>query len=200
MKFDLAMAAGLMSMMNMKISDAKSEVLLDEAGPKILGYPPRHTKTVVSFTMEMSVMGMKQSNQSVNEMETWSTTKINSSAMEAWAKNFAGKSGQKEMDELMMLHTKNLKGVPLKQINVTTNTDKNGKKTVQTVVTEVTEVKEQKLPASLFKVPADYKDAMEGVMQPAADSDKGGDDDTGSSEEPKSKKGPSFSDMMKLLR
>lgn len=200
MQFDMSMAGGMMSMMNMKASNAKSELLLDESGPKMLGYPTRHTKVRLSYTMEMSFMGMKQKNDVLQEMETWSTTKIDASALEAWAKNFAGRMGNKELDELMKASMKHSKGVPLKMINVMNNTDKNGNKTTQTTINEVTEIKEQTLSAKIFEIPEGYKNVME-EMQKAQEDNRGGSEGSGSSEEsaPK-KKGPSLSDMMKLLR
>lgn len=201
MKFDLAMAGSMMSMMKMKISDAKSELLLDEAGPKMLGYPTRHTKTVVSYKMEMNFMGMQQSNQSVNEIEMWATTKIDSSTLEAWARNLAGRSGHKELDELMQTSIKNVKGMPLKQISVMTTTDKDGRKTTQTTTSEVTDVKEQSLPAAMFELPAGYKDVMESAMSRNAEDKSGGDAESGAGEAPKHRKGPpSFSDIMKMMQ
>jgi hypothetical protein len=200
MKFDLAMAGGMMSMTHAKVSDVKSELVSDESGPRMLGYPTRHIKTTMSYTMEMSIFGMHQKNQTAQEREMWTTTKIDASPFEAYAKNFAGKAGNKELDELAEASMKNFRGVPLKTVMVIANIDKNGKKTTNTMTTEVTEVREQSLPKSLFEVPSDYKNAMEGMM-----SRRGGDKDSdesesGSEDAPKQRKTPSLSDMMKMFR
>jgi Domain of unknown function (DUF4412) len=197
MKFDLSMAGGMMSMMNMKVSDAKSELISDEAGPRILGYPTRHVKTVMSYTMEMNFLGMKQKHQTVNEMEMWTTTKIDASPFEAWARNFAGKMGNKELDELMKTSVKNVKGVPLKQIHLMMNTDKKGRITTNTVITEVTEIKEQKVSAEVFALPPDYKElTMPNMTSGEEEKTTGGSE---SEEAPKSRKAPSVSDMLKLF-
>ncbi len=200
MPFDTAMAGGVMSMMNLKASDTKSELLLDEAGPKILGYPTRHTKVLLSYIMEMNFMGMKQKNQISQEMETWATTQIDASPFEAWAKNMARSMGNKEIDELMKMSMKHAKGVPLKAISAITTTEKGGKKTTKTTVTEVIEIKEQPLSLKLFQIPEGYKNLMEDMPK----ADESGSDGSSSSEQgdaPRPRgKGPSLSDMFKMAR
>lgn len=204
MKFDFAMAGGMMSLMSMKISDPKSQMVSDEAGPKMLGYPTRHVKYTVSYTMEMSIMGMKTKNQIVQETESWVTTKIDASAFEAWSRSFAAKGGNKDMEELMKATMKNIKGVPLKNIVLTTTTDKNGKKTTSTTTSEVTEVKEGSLPAKLFELPSDYKEidlSAMGAPREVEEKDSGAGSEPAESSEPQPKaKRPSLSDMLKMMR
>jgi len=202
MKFNFAMAGGMMSLMNMKFTDAKHEVISDEAGPRILGYPTRHIKTTMSYTMEMSILGMKTKNQILQEQEMWNTTKLDASAFETWAKNFVAMAGNKDMEDLMKSTSKNIKGVPLKTIMIMTTTDKNGKKSTSTTITEVSEIKEQSLPASLFALPADYKEFDLSKMGTQAEEGRNTAEeieDGSSKPAPKIKK-PSLSDMLKLLR
>lgn len=202
MKFNFAMAGGVMSLMNMKISDAKSELVSDEAGPRILGYPTRHIKTTMTYTMEMSILGMKTKNQIAQETEMWTTTKIDASAFEAWSRNFVAKGGNKDMEDLMKATTRNMKGVPLKSIMVMTTTDKNGKTSTTTTTTEVTEVKEQALHASLFELPADFKEFdLSKMGAQAEDGRRTAEEIEAGANEPAPKiKKPSLSDMLKLLR
>ncbi len=79
MKWDIDKLAGIATsimansggLLNMTVTNHRSEKLLDEKGPALLGVPTRHYKFLTSYSMEMSVMGFKQKSDIETEQEIW---------------------------------------------------------------------------------------------------------------------------------
>jgi hypothetical protein len=157
MKWDMdammGMAGAVGNMMKMQISDPKVETILDESGDPILGYPTRHFKIRTSYHMVMSVMGFKNETTINKEDETWTTTKLDVSALGNWF-NKAPKTQNPELDKLIEAQKGKLTGVPLKMLSVQTSTDNQGKATVTRTSMNVTEIKTiSDVPVD---IPADY--------------------------------------------
>ncbi len=159
MKWDMdammGMAGAVGNMMKMQISDPKVEKILDESGDPILGYPTRHYKIRTSYHMVMSVMGFKNESSVTKEDETWTTTKLDVSALGNWF-NKAPKTQNPELDKLIEAQKGKITGVPLKMRSIQTSTDNQGKATVTRTSMDVTEIKTiSDVPVD---IPADYSE------------------------------------------
>lgn len=159
MKWDMesmmGMAGAMGNMMKMQVSDPKVEKILDQASQPILGYPTRHYKFRTSYHMSMTVMGFKNEMDITREEETWTTTKLDVSAVSAWFKQ-APKTQNAEMDKLIEAEKSKMTGVPLKTVSVQTSTDRQGKATVTRSSMEVTEI--NKVDNVDVDIPADYQE------------------------------------------
>lgn len=189
-----AMAQLAAGSFNMKVKEYKTEKLLDEAGPTMLGYPTRHCKFTTSFTMEMAIFGMKRSHSGKSEQEMWITPKVDVGETSIFEKIGAqAVGGMAELQKIMDAErAKVAKGLALKVIT-TGDSGSPGKPNETKTTMEVTEIKEGGIPASEFEIPKDYKESkMEGMdRQPeSVGSNKGEDDggDAGGDGEPPSRK------------
>jgi hypothetical protein len=152
------MAGGAMKMMNMKISGAKVETLLEEDGGKILGYPTKHYRFRTSYATEMNFMGMKQSTKTLQEEDVWATAALNDAALGFWMKKKDFQTGDEELDKMMKGTLDKVQGFPLKRVVATTTEDSAGTRQVVKMTAEVTALKESKPDAKLFEIPAGYQE------------------------------------------
>ncbi len=152
-------ASGAMGMIDMKISDPTVEKLLEEGGGSVLGYPTTHYKHRTSYTMSMSVMGMKSESKTVQEDDTWSTTALSETAMGVWLRSEPPSLGNEEFDALIKAEMGKVEGVPLKKVSVSTRTDpKQGKSETTTTTMEVTRLEAMAVPAGTFVIPSEYEE------------------------------------------
>lgn len=161
MKWDMESMMGLAGamggMMKMKISDPKVEMLLDEAGEKMLGYSTRHYKFRTSYQMSMTVMGFKNESSVVKEEETWTTKQLDITTLGSWFSKMP-KTNNEDLDKLIQAEKGKMTGMPLKTLSVQTNTDGEGKSTVTRTSMEVTEIKKIGAGDVAAEIPADYKE------------------------------------------
>lgn len=164
LKWDMAAMMGgamqmMKGMMQMKVSDPKVEKILDEKGPDILGYATRHIKFKTTYSMEMSMMGMRNANSVVTEEEMWVTDKIGDAAVQAFREFAAGmKLPDEELEKLVRAQKDKVKGFPLKMISSNSTTGNDGRAQTSVTTMEVTKIENQTVPASTFEIPADYKE------------------------------------------
>jgi hypothetical protein len=164
-----SMAALAQHAANVTFANPKVQKVLDEDGPKILEYPTRHCKLLISY----SIMGTGPITEVTVEEEVWICQKFNDIALGVMAKFTDFKTGNQLIDDLMTVEKAKLQGFALKSI-VTTTTKNPGKNTPVSgkVETEITDIKETNIDASVFQVPADYKEdanAKDSSNKPAAD-------------------------------
>jgi len=161
MKWDMDsmmnMAGAMGNMMQMKITDPKVEMLLDEADAPLLGYPTRHYKIRISYQISMSVMGFKNESTISKDEESWTTTKLDVAALGAWVGK-TPKTNNQNMDQLIQAEKSKMKGFPLKILSVQTTTDNQGKATISKSSTEVTEIKTVGASTVSFEIPSDYQE------------------------------------------
>ena len=178
----MQLVGGAMGMMKMTITDPVVERLVEESGPALLGYPTTHYKSRTTYTMSMSVMGMKSQSTIAKEQETWATTKISDAGLGMWLRN-APKSGNEELDKLIQAEMDAVKGIPLKTVTVTTTTDTKKKKSeTSTTTMEVTKIEATTIPESTFAIPDGYQETElfpmggpdEGKKEEGAGSEEGG--------------------------
>lgn len=154
------MAGSIMQMsgglLDMSVTNHKSEKVLDEKGPKILGVPTRHYAFRTSYTLSMSVMGFAQKSTVATEQEIWAGQGLNDDAIALWRRVTSFKTGIEDIDKLVGMEIGKVKGFPLKTVVASTTTDQRGRKQVTHTVTEVTEMKPYKPAAHVFKIPEGY--------------------------------------------
>jgi hypothetical protein len=149
------LAGGAMKIMNMKFSSPTVEKLLEEKGEKLLGLPTRHYRFRTSYTMEMGFMGFKQSRQIVTDQDMWATDELTDLAAGFWVKDRTFQTGNKELDELIKAQRADVRGFPLKTVNVTKQTSQRGTEESTTLM-EITSLKKARVPDSAFELPSDY--------------------------------------------
>lgn len=146
------------------------EKLLEEDGGTILGRPTRHFRWRTRSTTNMSMgMGMSMVTETDSIEDVWVTDFALDRIVMRGLESFGGASVPSEFAEFVEAKKATQKGLPLKQIVVTTskitgsgmmakmmqraNSDK-----PTTMTTEVVELSEEKVPASAFSIPADYSE------------------------------------------
>ena len=151
-------------LVGLDITDQKVKMLVDERGPKMHGYPTRHRRFKTSYTMNVSILGIKRSSTVVNEEEAWVTGKLTAGGFDMWRKRGQMQTGIESLDQLIQAEAAKMEGIPLKRIVTSTTTDGKGKSETTTTTTEVTSVKKSSLSDSLFTIPAGYTDTMAEVQ------------------------------------
>lgn len=174
-KFDvegmLQFASSAMSAMNIKYSDPKVERLEQTPDGLVAGLPTIHYKFRTTYTMSMNFMGIKKSTKIVSEEEVWSTPKLLEAALGIWLRKAPPKVGDENLDNLFRAEMGKIEGFPLKRKVVQTSTDEKGKTESSTTLMEVTSLELAPVSASLFEIPADYKETS---LFPAGEGGKEG--------------------------
>ncbi len=154
-----AIMQGSGGLLNMSVTSHKNEKLLDEAGPEMLGVPTRHYKFRTSYTMEMAVMGFKQTSTIATEQEIWTGQGLADDATALWKRVTSFKTGIADIDKLVSAETGKVEGLPLKTIVISRTTDHRGRQQTSETVTEVTEMKTFTPKQSAFEIPEGYTKA-----------------------------------------
>jgi hypothetical protein len=145
----MAMGSAMGGMM--KFSNPNIEKLLDEPGPKLLGYPTRHYKFRTSYTIDMMIM----KTPIVQNEEVWVAESFNDAALKAWSKAMMPNMGgdfQKLVDAMVGRY----KGLPLKSV-LTQTSQAGGKAQTSTTTTLITGIKEGTIPAATFELPSGFE-------------------------------------------
>jgi hypothetical protein len=148
---------GMGGMVKMDFTDVSTEKLLEEPGGDLLGYPTTHYRFSSHYVMEMSIMGMGQSNTNDTIQDIWSTDKLDARGFAMWLRPDRGMhTGNEGLDKMFNQEMSKLKGFPLKMTTQTTTTDKKGKKQQSSSSTIVTVLRDEDIPADKFEWPSDY--------------------------------------------
>jgi hypothetical protein len=144
-------------MVKIEITDTSSEKLLEEPGGTIVGRPTTHYRYRNGYTMNMSVMGIKQQNRNDTVMDIWSTDALDARGFGVWLRpDRQMKTGHEGLDEMMAQQFGLMQGFPLKTVMETTTTNKKGKGQTSTTTMEVTVLREESVPDSRFTWPDHY--------------------------------------------
>jgi len=144
-----------------KVSNLKTETILDEKGPKMLGQATRHVKWSLSYDMEISFMGMQNVQSVTIETESWVSTMYKELVKLLQANVQSSKTGNENMDKLIEANAAQITGLPLKEIRVTRMTDvKKGKTNVNTLTSEITAITEQDISKDVFEIPAGFTEKI----------------------------------------
>lgn len=160
------MASSTMKMMGMKVSDLKTEKLLEEDGGKVAGFPTKHYRFRTTYQMEMNYMGMRNATSFSREQDVWASTEVPGTAFGFWLKKDEFKTGDEQMDSMIQAGLDQVKGVMLKQVSTQSSKNAQGQTQVTTVTMEVSDVKEASPAASVFELPDGYRETS--LFEPRA--------------------------------
>jgi len=155
-------AVGATGLVKMEVSDVNTQVEKLGAGDRLLGHPTTRYRVTRDYKMDVSVMGRHNRTTHHSVGEAWFATDnfIEDRVFSAWSKNFAGSMQGMVGDsfkKLMEAEEKVPKGIMMKQVVTSTDTDEKGKARTGTMTMEMTELQKGSLDASLFEVPGSYK-------------------------------------------
>jgi hypothetical protein len=162
----LGMVGGIMNgmgpMLKIQMENPKVEKTLDEDGGTLLGMPTRHLRFHTTYTMTVKVFGMGNSSDVVMDQDVWTTQKLPDVALGVWLRANPPRTGNDELDKLVRAEAGKIQGIPLKNITVSTSTEKKkGTKTVTRTSMEVTQLDTAATaPAGSFELPAGYKETQ----------------------------------------
>ena len=173
-RFDIrAMTSGMDAMggsgMEMTIEDPKVEKLLEEPGEEMFGHPTTHYRYRTTYTTALSMpMGMKSSMATDSVEDIWTTPAIEAGGASAAMAGMIGGGLMSEVASLERTEKATLKGLPLKQVTVTTSksTSKGmmgrlmggGGGGTTTITMAVEGLTEAPLPPAIFQIPAGYSE------------------------------------------
>lgn len=153
-------------LVDLEVTDQSVELLVDERGPDMHGYPTQHRRFKTSYAMHVSILGIKRRSTVVNEEEVWGTTALTDGGFDMWRKRGQLQTGIESLDRLIKAEAAKTEGTPLKRMVTSTTTDAKGKSETTTTTTEVTSITKFALPDSLFTIPAGYTDTMAKTQSP----------------------------------
>jgi len=150
-------------MLKMTISNTSFRFKDLGAGETMLGYKTRKVRTWYSSTMELKAMMMPdQKIVSNDSSDQWiAQIDIGQGSFEQWAKSFGSgvRSTNPELAEQLKAYNSEYgrKGMPLKTVTWSSQTDKKGKVTTDVMTMEVTDLKAGDIDASVFEIPKGYE-------------------------------------------
>lgn len=158
-----------------KYPDPVVEKLLEEAGPVMLGRPTKHFRWRTQYTVGMSLpMGMDMEIATDQTEDVWvADIEIDPRILRSFEQMGAGSSLPEGFQKIVEAAKKTQTGFPLKRIVVAKTQSKatgtgmmakmmaksaakQNDEGPQTTTFEVTELSEEKVPASVFSIPAGY--------------------------------------------
>lgn len=146
-------------MVKMEFKDVSTTKLLEEPGGELMGYPTTHYRFKSHYVMEMSIMGMGQTNTNDTIQDLWVTDKLDAKGFAMWLRPDRGmQTGNEGLDKLFNQEMSKLNGFPLKATTQTTMVDKKGKQTLSSSSTIVTVMREEDISADKFEWPSDYEE------------------------------------------
>ncbi|MCA2989395.1 MAG: hypothetical protein ACK6DR_04615 [Gemmatimonas sp.] len=152
-------------MLKMTVSNTSFRFKDMGAGEPMLGYKTRRVRTWYSSTMELKATMMPdQKVVTTDSSDQWIATGVDLGSpknMEQWARSFASgvKASNPELEAELRKYTSEYgsKGLALKTITWSTQTDKKGKVTADTMTMEVTELKAGDIDPAVFEIPKGYE-------------------------------------------
>jgi hypothetical protein len=153
-------ASSMMNMMGgmMQFKNARVEKVADEDAGEMLGQAVRRYQFNTSYDMEMNIFGMRQSSRYESTQEIWAAPGITASHFDIFggadALPISDASFKEEVKSVMA----EVKGLPMKQVITTKTTDLTGKVSEDSSTITITTLREEKMPAAMFELPADYKE------------------------------------------
>jgi hypothetical protein len=170
------MNSGEGSGMQMKVSDAKFEKVLEEPGGEILGRSTKHYRYHKSYVMTMEMASMKMATLHDIVEDVWLTddVQLGSAGLGKVMRNMGG-GMVAEFEKISALEREKAHGFPLRTITVDHSTPQGkgmmahmmgGKEQTITSKMEVSELEQKPIPADIFTIPHGYTETQ--LMQPGA--------------------------------
>jgi len=146
-------------MVKMDFKDVSSTKLVEEPGGELMGYATTHYRFKSHYVMEMSIMGMGQTNTNDTIQDLWITDELDAKGFAMWLRPDRGmQTGNEGLDKLFNQEMGKLNGFPLKATTQTTMVDKKGKQHNSSSSTIVTVMREESISADKFEWPSDYQE------------------------------------------
>lgn len=164
-------------MLKFEISDAEVTKLAESPGPEMLGLPTTHAKYRTTYDMKVKVMGMGRETSIDRVQDIWSTDAVTDAGLGVWLRKRPASTGDPQLDQMITAEMQKVQGFPLKSLEVSTTTSKNGKSESESrTATEVTALERGiSIPPATFEVPEGYQRTE--VLPTGAEA--GGDDEQG---------------------
>ncbi len=151
----LSRASG--GMISITLSNGYGEIMGDAPGKPILGHTTHNIVVRHGFTLTTTMLGRKSVRKMDTRTEAWVAPDLEDAALSIWLRKGPPKTGDPEMDGALRAAVIPLDGFPLKTISVTTTTDEKGREKVDQTEMDVTVLRNESMPASLFQLPAGYR-------------------------------------------
>ena len=145
----------LMKQTGLQIESPKVETILAEAGEPLDGHPTRHYKVRISYSMHFLKTDTHRSY--VEYQDLWMAPDIE----QLGASNlliYFRPTGDPRIDGAWQRELAQMPGFPLRQVTLRTEVNEEGNSSVLRISREITKVKSGPVPASLFVLPAGYKE------------------------------------------
>jgi hypothetical protein len=165
-------------MLKFEVSDVEVSKLAEGPGPEMLGLPTTHAKYRTTYGMKVKVMGMGRETLVDRVQDIWTTDALSDPGLGVWLRKRPAATGDPQLDQMITAEMQKVQGFPLKSLEVSTTTAKNGKSESESrTTTEVTDLeREVSIPASTFEVPEGYQRTE---VLPTGSEAGGGDDEQG---------------------
>jgi hypothetical protein len=152
----MGLMQGSLNLFSMRIIDLRVDILLDEAGPAMHGFPTRHCKIMSSYGLELSFGTVHQTTAIEQEIEVWIASALTDKGFNLLESQQRIKTGNDQVDTAIQKQMDQVRGTPLKQITVNTTRDPQGRTTVTRSIMEITGFKREAIPDALFTIPVEY--------------------------------------------
>jgi hypothetical protein len=151
---------------NIRVSNVKSSLQVQDDRPVIAGYPTEHSRLTITYDISVTMKSIPLKQHVKTEIDTWSTPQFPSASAMSFLSGL--RTGNVEIDKLLEVETTRVHGFPLRQ-TVTTRASADlpprrseiRAPTSRTLVREmwVTSIREVPPDGKLFLVPAGYRRA-----------------------------------------
>jgi len=147
--------AALMKQTTLQIESPKVETMLAEPGEPLDGHPTRHYKVRISYSLHFLKTDTRRSY--VEYQDLWMASDIDQPGASNLLVYFRP-AGDLRIDGAWQRELAQMPGFPLRQVTLRTEVNEDGNSSVLRISREITKVRTGAVPASLFVLPAGYKE------------------------------------------
>jgi len=147
----------LMKETTLQFESPKVETILTEAGEELDGHPTRHYKVRISYSMHFLKTDARRSY--VEYQDLWMASDIEQQGASNLLVYFRP-TGDSRIDNAWQQELAQMPGFPLRQVTLRTEVNEEGNSRVLRISREITKVRTGPVPASMFVLPAGYKETV----------------------------------------
>jgi uncharacterized protein DUF4412 len=145
-------------LLKVNVTNHKVEKLAEEPGPAMFGHATTHYRFHTAYDMSIRVLMMNRASHVDTTTDAWTTGDFADLGLRAWLRSEPPRSGNPDIDRLIAgAFDKDIRGVPLKLVTASKNTDAKGTTSESTVTMEVSSLEQQAVPAATFDMPKGYE-------------------------------------------
>lgn len=149
--------AALMKQTTLQIESPKVETILAEPGEPLDGHPTRHYKVRISYSLHFLKTDTRRSY--VEYQDLWMASDIDQPGASNLLIYFRP-AGDLRIDGAWQRELAQMPGFPLRQVTLRTEVNEDGNSSVSRMSREITKVRTGAVPASLFVLPAGFKEVQ----------------------------------------